>query len=98
MEALAGEGGVGRERVNLGPGSVAFGDRGNYGGRARECPFDSTRIVGTGVAVACGDTGSLSGRVRRSDLNSGCGHGATDGERAPGWMRRWRLGASRRIA
>ena len=82
MEALAGGGGVGRECVNLAPGSVLFGDRGNYGERARECSLDSTRIVGTGgLLVARWDTGNVASMYEvRTD--SGCGHGATDGERA----------------
>ena len=82
LEALAGEGGVGRERVNLAPGSVAFGDRGNYGERVPQCPFGSTRIVGAGVAVARGDTDSISERLRGSGLDSGCEHGATGSELA----------------
>lgn len=63
LEALAGKGGIGSERVNPVPGSVAFRDRGNYGERVRECPFDSTRIVDTGVAVARGNTSSPLARV-----------------------------------
>ena len=37
LEALAGEGGVGRERVPVAPGSVIFGNRGDHGERARAC-------------------------------------------------------------
>ena len=40
------------------------------------------RVVRTGLSVARGDTVSHSERVRRSDFDSGCGHGSTDGERA----------------
>ena len=100
LEALAGEGGVGRKLVNLAAGPVIFGDRVTTGSASakRECPLDSTRIVGTGVSVARGDTGSLSKRVRGLDSDSGYGHGVTDGERAPGCMRRWRCRAPRRIA
>ena len=93
LEALAGEDGVGRERVPVAPGSVVFVNRGDHGKRARKCPLVSARLVdtgsrrvkrlvGTGLSVARGDTGSLSERVRRSDFDSGCGHGTTDGERA----------------
>ena len=82
LEVLAGEGGVERERVPAAPGSVVFGSRGNHGERARQCPLVSARIVGTGLSVARGDTVSPSERVRRSDFDSGCGHGSTDGERA----------------
>ena len=81
LEALAGEGGVKRERVPSTPGSVVFGNRGNHGKHARECPLASARLVGAGLSVARGDTGSLSERARRSDFDSGCRHGATDGER-----------------
>ena len=82
LEALAGEGDVGRERVPVAPGSVVFGNRDNYGERARECPLVSARIVGTGLSVAHGDTVSHGERVRRSDFDSGCGLGSNDGERA----------------
>ena len=82
LETLAGEGGVGRELVPVAPGSVVFGNRGNHGERARECPLFSARIVGTGLSVARGDTVSHCERVQRSDFDSGCGHGSTDGERA----------------
>ena len=64
------------------PGSVVFGNRGNHGERARECPIVSARIVGTGLSVARRDTVSHNERVRRSDFDSGCGHGSTDGEGA----------------
>ena len=63
LKALAGEGSVGRERVPVAPGSVVFGNRGNHGARARECPLVSARIVGTGLSVARGDTVSPSERV-----------------------------------
>ena len=82
LGALASEGGVGRERVSVAPGSVVFGNRGNHGGRMREYPLVSARIVGTGISVARGDTVSPSERVRRSDFDSECGHGSTDGKRA----------------
>ena len=82
LGALAGEGGVGRERVPVALGSVVFGNRGNHGERARECPLVSARIVGTGLSVARRHTVSHSERVRRPDSDSGCGHGSTDDERA----------------
>ena len=81
FEALAGEGGVGRERVAVAQGSIVFGNRGSHGERARECPVGSARIVGTGLSVARGDTVSPSERVRRSEIHSGCGHGSSDGDR-----------------
>ena len=82
LEALAGEGGVGRERGPVAPGSVIFGNRGDHGERARACTLVSARIVGTGLSVARGDAVSHSERVRRSDFDWGCAHGSTDGERA----------------
>ena len=82
LEALLGDGGVGRERVPVAPGSVVFGNRGNYRECARECPLVSARLVGTVLSVAREDTVSPSERARRSDFDSGCGHGATDGEGA----------------
>ena len=45
LEALAGEGGVGRERVLIASGSVVFGNRGNDGEGARERPLVSSRLV-----------------------------------------------------
>ena len=81
LEALAGEGGVGREHVPVAPGSVVFGNRGNHGEPARECPLVPARLVGNDLSVARGDTVSPSKRVRRSDFDSGCGHGSTNGER-----------------
>ena len=65
---LAGEGGVGRERIPVAPGSVVFGNRGNHGERTRECLLVSARIVGTGLSVARGDTVSSSERVPCSDF------------------------------
>ena len=82
LEALAGEGGVGRERGPVAPGSVIFGNRGDHGDRARAYTLVSARIVGTGLSVARGDAVSHSERVRRSDFDWGCAHGSTDGERA----------------
>ena len=73
LEALAGGGGIGRERVPVAPGSVIFGDRGDHGERARACTLVSARIVGTDLSVALGDTVSHSERVRRSDFDWGCG-------------------------
>ena len=81
LEALAGEGGLGRGGVRIAPRSVVFRCRGNHRARARECPLFSARIVGTGLSVARGDTLSNSERVRRSDFDSGCGDGLTDDER-----------------
>ena len=34
-DALAGDGGVGRDRIPIAPGSVTFGDRGDFCVRAR---------------------------------------------------------------
>ena len=82
LEALASEGGVGRERLPVAPGSVIFGNRGDHGERARACTLDSARIVGTDLSVARGDTVSHSERLRRSEVDWGCGHGSTDGKRA----------------
>ena len=86
LEALYGESGVGPERVPLAPGSVVLGNRGNHGERARKCSLGSARVVGTGLSVARGDTGSPSESLRHSGSDSGCGHGATDGERAHAWL------------
>ena len=82
LEALASEGGVGRERVPVAPGSVIFGNRGDHGEHAQAFTVVSARIVGTGLSVARGDRLSHSERMRRSDCDWGCGHGSTDGERA----------------
>ena len=82
LEALAGDGGVGRERVPVAPGSVSCGNRGGHGERARACTLVSARIVGPGLSVARGDAVGHSERVRRLDLYWGCGHGSTDGQRA----------------
>ena len=45
LEAQAGEGGVGRDRVPVAPGSVIFGNIGDHGERARSCTIVSSRIV-----------------------------------------------------
>ena len=82
LEAMAGEGGVRRERVPVAPGSVVFANRGDHGERARACTLVSSRIVDTALSVTRGDTVSRSERVRRSDFDSGCEHGSTDGEGA----------------
>ena len=48
----------------------------------RACTIVSARTVRTGLSVARGDTVSHSERVLRSDIDWGCEHGSTDGERA----------------
>ena len=69
LEALAGEDGVGRERVHVAPGSVVFENQGNHGERARKCPLVSALLVATGLSVARGDTVSPSKRVRHWEFD-----------------------------
>lgn len=64
MEALAGDGSVGREPVALAPGFVAFRDRGDYGEWAVDSPVDSASALGVDVSVACGYSGDLGRLVR----------------------------------
>ena len=71
LEALAGEGGVGRERVPVDPRSVICGGRGDHGERARACTLVSARIVGSGLSVALGYKVSHNEHVRRSVVRGG---------------------------
>ena len=45
-DALAGDGGVGRERVTVAPGSVAFGTKGEMGVAAEVSSLESARGCG----------------------------------------------------
>ena len=71
LEEMPGEGGVGRECVPIALGSVVFGNRGNRGNHARECPLVPARLVGTSSPVVRGDTGSIIEHVLRSGLPRG---------------------------
>ena len=46
LDALAGNGGVGRERVTVAPGSVAFGTKGEMGVAAEVSSLESARGCG----------------------------------------------------
>ena len=51
MDALAGDGGVGRERVSVSPGSVSFGDRGKLFFSAPALPIGPSCTVRRRVVV-----------------------------------------------
>ena len=51
LDGLAGDGGVGRERVALSPGSVSFGGRGKYCVPAPVLPSDPGCDLTRGIAV-----------------------------------------------
>ena len=55
LVALAGDGGVGRPRVAVAPGSVPFGEKGTVSCvRVRELPADLLRVQGAVYGVRSG--------------------------------------------
>ena len=68
LEALAGDGGVGRDSVTVPPGSVAFGDGGNCD--ERDLSVNLVLVPGAGAPAAVGDRGSFGRRARQSPVES----------------------------
>ena len=86
MKAPAGNGGVGRDRVNVAPGSVAFGDRGNTCEHELALSVDSVLVPGTGASAAVVDRGSFGTRARQTPIEQMRDLDPVFGERARGLL------------
>ena len=82
LEALAGEGGVGRERIYVAPpGSEFLGKEVNMGSARVRVRYSRHELYELAYRSRVEIQLSHSERVRRSDFDWGCGHGSSDGER-----------------
>ena len=85
LAALASDGGVGRDRATVAPGSVAFGDGGTTFDE-RDLPVGSVLVPGAGASAAVGDRGSFGRHARQLPVEPVRDLGAVSGERARGLL------------